>query len=59
VVPGFIIVTGLGNGLAFRHGRINSGLPRLDGIATRKPWMAGTSPAMTKTPPPKEKSGPD
>jgi len=31
-----------------RHGRIYSGHPRLNSIATSKTWMAGTSPAMTR-----------
>src|SRR5207302_11268587 len=31
----------------FRHARVYRGHPRLNGIAARKTWMAGTSPAMT------------
>src|SRR5450756_3193217 len=31
-----------------RHARPCAGHPRLDGVATRKTWMAGSSPAMTK-----------
>src|SRR6185437_9365381 len=33
--------------LAIRHARPCAGHPRLDRIARRKTWMAGTSPAMT------------
>src|SRR4051812_36225716 len=31
-----------------RHARPCAGHPRLDSLAARKTWMAGTSPAMTK-----------
>ncbi|HEY1154581.1 MAG TPA: hypothetical protein VGE73_12060, partial [Pseudolabrys sp.] len=33
--------------ISCRHGRIYSGHPRLNSIATVKTWMAGTRPAMT------------